>query len=231
MTGATTGRTQAGSQTLARGLHALLAVVESNGGMTVQELAGELDVHRSIAYRILQTLVNFGFVTQGDDGAYHPGALLATLADTYLPALRAAALPVMREAADELGCTISLFVAEGREAAAIALEEPTTTSHHIAFKVGMRTPIDRGAAGYALLSAGPPLDGEPEAVTLARERGYATSEGEILIGAYAIAAPVPDTYPQTCVNIITHRADQARTVEEHIVEVAQRVGRALPQIA
>ncbi|MFC5745844.1 IclR family transcriptional regulator [Actinomadura rugatobispora] len=222
-----TGRTQVGSQTLARGLRALLTVVESSGGMTVQELARELDVHRSIAYRLLQTLADFGFVAHGENGTYHPGARLATLADTYLPALREAAFPIMRETADDLGCTVALFVAEGDEAVAIVLVEPTTTSHHIAFKAGMRTPIDRGAAGYALLSAAPPREGEPAPVARTRERGYATSEGEILVGAYAIAASIPDTVPRTCLNLITHREDQAKAAEKHIVQAAQRVGRAL----
>ncbi len=227
MTGTATGRTQVGSQTLARGLRALLMVVESSGGVTVQELARELGVHRSIAYRTLQTLADFGFVVHGENGAYHPGARLATLADTYLPALREAALPIMRETADQIGCTVSLFVAEGNEAVAIVLVEPTTTSHHIAFKAGMRTPIDRGAAGYAILSVNPPAEGEPEAIARARERGYAVSEGEILVGAYAIAAPIPGTHPRACLNLITHRADQAKVAEEHIVQAAQRVSRAL----
>src|SRR5688572_14788960 len=95
--------TQVGSQTLARGLRALLAVVESPDGVTVQKLAGDLGVHRSIAYRLLQTLADFGFVTHSADGSYRPGPRLATLADAYLPTLRQLALPVMRRVADQLG--------------------------------------------------------------------------------------------------------------------------------
>ncbi|GAA3204376.1 IclR family transcriptional regulator [Actinocorallia longicatena] len=227
MAGSATGRAQTGSQTLARGLHALMAVVESGRGMTVQDLARELDVHRSIAYRILQTLADFGLVAHGSDGAYHPGARLATLAGAYLPTLREAALPILRETADELGCTVALFVAEGREAVAIELVEPTTATHHIAFRSGMRTPLDRGAAGYALMSAGGPAADEPAQVTLARERGYATSLGEVLVGAYAVAAPVPHTHPRACVNIITHREDQAAVAEAQVVKAAQRIGQAL----
>jgi DNA-binding IclR family transcriptional regulator len=121
-------RTPAGSQTLARGLRALLTVVESGDGMTVQELAGELGVHRTIAYRLLQTLASFGFVTVGRDGAYRGGFRLATLANAYLPALRETALPVMREMANDIGCTVSLFVAERGEAVAVALVEPAAVN-------------------------------------------------------------------------------------------------------
>src|SRR5262249_39627282 len=145
---------QAGSQTLARGLTALMTIVESPDGMSGQDLADRLAVHRTIAYRLLQTLTSFGLVAHGPDGLDPPGARLAMLADSYLPGLREASLPIMKEVADELGCTVSLFVAARSEAVSIALVEPTTVSWHLRFKVGMRTPIDRGAAGYALLAAG-----------------------------------------------------------------------------
>lgn len=221
-----TGRTQVGSQTLARGIRALLAVAESPDGMTSQQLASHLGVHRSIAYRLLQTLANFQLVTQSDN-LYRAGPRLATLADAYLPTLRELALPVMREVADQIGCTVSLFVANGAEAMSIALVEPTTVAHHVAFKAGMRTPINRGAAGYALLAAGPPSPGEPAEATLARERGYATSTGEVEPGAYGVAASIPRAKPCACLNIITYRADQAKAAEGHIVEAAKRVGDAL----
>ncbi|MCC5577488.1 helix-turn-helix domain-containing protein [Microtetraspora sp. AC03309] len=225
----TTGRSQVGSQTLARGLRALLLVVDAPNGMTSQQLAAELDVHRSIAYRLLQTLAEFGFVSQSADGSYRAGSRLATLADAYLPTLRELAIPAMREVADRLGCTVSLFVAEGAEAVSIELVEPTTASHHIAFKAGMRTPINRGAAGYALLAAGPEAAEEPAEVTQARERGYATSSGEIEFGAYGVAAPIPNSHPRACLNLITHREDQARAAEAFVLKAAQQVGAALTE--
>lgn len=220
-------RTPVGSQTLARGIRALLAIVDSRDGMTAQELAAELDVHRTIAYRVLQTWSSFGFVTQGS-GVYRAGPRLATLADAYLPAFREVALPAMRDLADQTCCTVSLFVAERNEAVSITLVEPTTTSHfHLRFKAGMRTPLDRGAAGYALLAADPPIDGEPEGVTRARQQGFATSHGEIEGGAYGVAAHIPDSHPAACVNLITYNEDLARNAETHIVKAARTVGEAL----
>ncbi|MFT4010525.1 MAG: helix-turn-helix domain-containing protein [Nocardioidaceae bacterium] len=218
---------QAGSQTLARGLRALIAVVDSADGMTVQGMANELGVHRTIAYRLLQTLASFGFVTQGSDGVYRPGARLAALADTYLPALREAAFPSMRKVADEVGCTVSLYVAEPDAAVSIALVEPTPETFHVRFPVGMRTPIDRGAAAYALLAAGPALPGEPDAVAKARSRGYATSHGEIIEGAYAVAAPIIGASPRSCLNLITYREDQAKSAEKHILHAAEMISKAL----
>lgn len=227
MTEPATGQLPAGTQTLARGLQALLAVVESSDGLSVQKLAGELEVHRTIAYRLLQTLAAFRFIRQGNDGIYRPGARLATLADAYLPTLREAALPAMREVAEEIGCTVSLFVDEGDEAVSVALVEPVTASHHLRFKAGMRTPMNRGAAGYALLAAGPPMPGEPAKVTRARKLGYATSHGEVEIDAYAVAAAIPDSHPAACLNLITYREAQAKTAEKKILHAAEKVGRAL----
>jgi DNA-binding IclR family transcriptional regulator len=88
----------------------------------------------------------------------------------------------MRELADRLQTTVSLFVEQGGTALAIAMVEPATATHHLAFRPGMRTPLTRGAAGYAILAACPAAAGEPAPATLARERGYATSHAEIEAG-------------------------------------------------
>ena len=190
---------QSGTQTLARGLNALLAVVESSTGLTVQELARVLDVHRSIAYRILQTLADYGFVHAGRDGRYHAGARLAALSHSYLPGLRASAQPVMQELADRMGASVALFVNEGEAAVAIQMAVPMTVGHHIAFRQGERAPLDRGAAAYALRAAlPPPAPGDPEPVLRVRELGYAYSHDEVEAGAHAIAAPIRGVHPHAC---------------------------------
>lgn len=218
-----------GNQTLARGLRVLLAICDSKEGLTVQQVSELLGVHRSISYRLLQTLVDFGLVTRSREGSYIPGARLATLADAYLPALRDVTMPVMRSLADRLQSTVSLFVEQGNEAVAISMVEPTTATHHLAFRPGMRTPLNRGAAGYALLAAGPPLPGEPEAVKIARELGYARSHAEIEAGQYAVAAWIPMNGMGTraCLNLITYREEIARNAGPDMRRAADQVGRQL----
>lgn len=218
---------QGGSQTLARGLSALLAIVEAPEGLTVNELAKLLEVHRSIAYRLVQTLMDFGLVTQSSDKSYRPGSGLAALADSYLPTLRGTAQPFMRELADEVGCTVSLFVADGDGAVAVATSEPTTVAHHIRFRPGMRTPIDRGAAGYALLATFPPSEDDPEAVVRAREDGYAVSHGEIETGAHAVAAGFHLPGLRGCVSVLTYREEQAWAARDQIRVCAARIETAL----
>jgi DNA-binding IclR family transcriptional regulator len=220
-----------GNQTLARGLRVLLAVADSKDGLSVQQVSEMLGVHRSIAYRLLQTLADFGLAARRGDGAYIPGARLATLAEAYLPRLREVSGPVMRELANRLQTTVSLFVEQGDTALAISMVEPTTAPHHLAFRPGMRTPLTRGAAGYAILAAGPAAAGEPAQVTLARERGYATSHAEIEAGQYAVAAWIPmgGTPARACLNLITYREDIADGAGPQMRRAADQVGRLLDE--
>lgn len=224
-------RVRDGNQTFARGLQALLAIADSKDGLTVQQVSELLGVHRSIAYRLVQTLTDFDLATRRGDGAYIPGARLATLADAYHPRLRDAAGPVMHALANRLEATVSLFVEQGGTALAIAMVEPTNAAHHLAFRPGMRTPLTRGAAGYAILAAGPPAAGEPDEVAHAREHGYATSHAEVEAGQHAVAAwiPMSGSGTRACLNLITYRADVVDSAGPEMRQAADQVGRLLSE--
>ena len=159
MTGSGTG-----SQTLARGLTALQLVAASPTGLTVQELADQVGVHRTIAYRLLSTLAQFRLVAKGEDGRYRPAAGLAVLGASFDHNVRQLSLPTLRALADELGTTVSLLVAEGDQQVAIAVIVPTQVAYQLAFHEGSRYPLDRGAAGIALLASMPPRPGERDLV-------------------------------------------------------------------
>jgi DNA-binding IclR family transcriptional regulator len=218
-----------GNQTFARGLRVLLAIADSDRGLTVQNVAELVGVHRSVAYRLLQTLADFGLAARSRDGLYIPGTRLATLAEAYLPSLRDVSGPVMRSLADRFQSTMSLFVEQGDEAVAIAMVEPTTAWHHIAFRPGMRTPLSRGAAAYAILAAGPVTPGEPAEVGAARKRGYATSHSEVEAGAFGVAAAIPmgELPARACLNLITSSADTAGVAGPAVRRAADEVGRLL----
>ncbi|MCL2585534.1 MAG: helix-turn-helix domain-containing protein [Streptosporangiales bacterium] len=219
------GGRQAGAQTLARGLRALLLVVEAGEPMTAAQVAEALGTHRTIAYRLLQTLTEFRMLHQGADGRYSAGAGLASLNAGYQAHLRETALPVMRDAADDLTATVALIAAEGAEAVSVAIATPVSATYHLAFRQGSRHPIDRGSAGYALLSLDPPSADEPEAVTIARERGYASSKDEVEAGAYGIAVPlrVPGMTVRACLNLITFREEAATAAVDRMMLAAGRL--------
>jgi DNA-binding IclR family transcriptional regulator len=215
-----------GSQTLARGLTALQAVAATPGGMTVQQVAEHIGVHRTIAYRLLSTLAQFRFVAKAEDGRYRPASGLAVLGASFDNGLRQTCLPRLRALADELGTTVSLLIAEGDQQVAIAVIVPARVSYQLSFHEGSRYPLDRGAAGIALLASMPPRPDERDLVTLTREQGWVITHGEIEPNTYGLAVPVPrlPPSPPTCISLISHREDVVHSGKEAVIRAAAELG-------
>ncbi|WP_432013606.1 IclR family transcriptional regulator [Streptomyces cucumeris] len=204
------GRSPAiGSQTLARGLTALELVASAPGGLTAQEVADQVRVHRTVAYRLLSTLTQFRLLARGADGRYRSAAGLAVLGASFDRNLRETSLPTLRVLADELGVTVSLLVAEGDEQVSVAVIVPADASYQLSFREGSRYPLDRGAAGVALLASRPPVRGERALVEETRRQGWVITHGEIEPSTYGLAVPVTraESAPATCINVISHRED------------------------
>ena len=58
------------SQTLSRGIRILEVLADARESLTIDQVARRLDVHRSVAYRLLRTLEDHGLVAR--DGAHDP---------------------------------------------------------------------------------------------------------------------------------------------------------------
>jgi DNA-binding IclR family transcriptional regulator len=227
--GAATERLAAGSQTLARGLTALQAVASSPSGMTAQQVADHVGVHRTIAYRLLSTLTQNRFLVKGDDGRYRPAAMLAVLGASFDNNLRQLSVPTLRTLADDLGATVSLLVAEGDQQVAIAVIVPTLVFYQLSFHEGSRHPLERGAAGIALLACMPPRPDERDLVPLTREQGWVITHGEVEPDTYGLAVPVKrrPPSPPTCINLISHREDVLIGGRDAVIKAAQELSRIL----
>src|SRR5690625_1365004 len=177
--------TAPGSQTLARGLTALQAVAAEPGGLTVQQIADRIGVHRTIAYRLLNTLMSFRLVAKGEDGRYRSAAELAVLGASFDNNVRQLSLPTLRTLADELGTTVSLLVAEGDEQVAVAVIVPTQVGYQLAFHEGSRHPLSLGAAGIALLAAMPRRPGERDIVPQTDRKSTRLNSSHVAI-SYAV---------------------------------------------
>ncbi|OBI32991.1 IclR family transcriptional regulator [Mycobacterium sp. E1386] len=218
-----------GSQTLARGLTALQMVADSPSGLTVQQLAEQVGVHRTIAYRLLSTLAEFRLVAKGEDGRYRPASGLAVLGASFDRNVRQVSLPILRALADELGTTVSLLIAEGDQQVAIAVIVPSHVAYQLSFHEGSRYPLERGAAGIALLASMPPRPGERDLVTRARESGWVSTYGEIEPNTYGLAVAVrrhPPS-PPTCINLISHREDVVMRGKDAVVKAAKQLSELL----
>lgn len=167
------------SQTLDRGIRVLMTLAGAPEGLTVTALAEALGINRTVVYRLVSTLEQHTLVRKDVHGRLHVGLGVLHLAAAVQPVVRDVAIPVLRQLAEQSGCTAHLTVAEGDEALALAVIEPSWTDYHVSYRVGARHPLGRGAAGKAILM----LRGEPGP-------SYVATQGELEPGARGLAAPV-----------------------------------------
>jgi DNA-binding transcriptional ArsR family regulator len=172
------------SQTLDRGLRVLELLAAHPRGMSITELAAALEVNRTVVYRLVATLEQHALSRRDDSGRVELGLAVLNLSRAVQPMLRDLAAPTLRRLAEELGATAHLTVADGGEALAIAVVEPTWTDYHVGYRVGARHPLDVGAAGKAILLGRAMAAGANEGAELV------ATEGELQAGAIGLAAPI-----------------------------------------
>ncbi|MEV8096839.1 helix-turn-helix domain-containing protein [Kitasatospora sp. NPDC085879] len=182
------------SQTLDRGVRVLKLLADSERGLTVTELAARLAVNRTVVYRLLATLEQHGLVRRDIGGRARVGLGVLRLAHRVHPLLREAALPALRSLAEDLGATAHLTLVDGNEALAVAVVEPSWTDFHVAYRTGLRHPLDESAAGRAILEArGFPSQRRPEqgfVITRAEEQSGASGAAAALVGLSGIEGSV-----------------------------------------
>jgi DNA-binding IclR family transcriptional regulator len=205
------------SQTLDRGLRVLEVLAESPGGLTVTALAARVGVNRTVVYRLVATLEQHKLARRDAAGLVHVGLGMLSLARGLQPVLREIAAPVLRSLAEELGMTAHLTVADGGEALAIAVVEPSWTDFHVGYRVGSRHPLGQGAAGRAILRGR-----EPGA------DGFVETSGELQAGARGVAAPLRGLDGlEASVGIVTLGDLDAQVVGPKVVAAAAEVAQRL----
>ncbi|WP_435198531.1 helix-turn-helix domain-containing protein [Janibacter sp. GS2] len=196
-----------GSQTLDRGLRILeeLAREDGSDGMTISAIAASVGTGRAVVYRLVATLEEHQLVTR-QGGRIRLGLGMHRLAGAVVPALRERARPVLAALADTAAATAHLSVAEGDEAVAIVVVEPSGTDFHVGYRTGSRHPLERGAAGRAILMA---RQGGPVAVS---------SAGELQSGAHGLALAVPKgaTPFEASVGVVSLRPLDEQVVGPHL---------------
>jgi DNA-binding IclR family transcriptional regulator len=218
------------AQTLDRGLRVLTVLASTPGGLTVTEISARLDINRTVVYRLVSTLEQHALTRRDSRGRVHIGLGVLHLASGVQPVLRDLAIPILRALAEEVGCTAHLTVADGEEAMALAVVEPSWTDFHVAYRVGSRHPLRRGAAGKAiLLGRDQPAAGTTDVADGGNPRpSYAVTSGELQTGASGVAAPVHGVEGlDASVGIVTLGELDVDELGPKVAAAADEVARAL----
>ncbi len=219
----------------------VLEILARRGEAGVSEVASEIDVHKSTAFRLLGALEGRGLVEQSADrGKYRLGFGLIPLAGAVSDRLDVTqqGRVVLHRLAAEMGETINLAVLQEHWAVNVdQARGPSTVATHN--WIGRLTPLHCTSSGKVLLAHVPEdrraallaasgmerftantvtvagdLDAELARV---REDGYAVAAEEYETGLNALATPVVDragaVIAALSVSGPTYRLDEPRIVE------------------
>jgi DNA-binding IclR family transcriptional regulator len=94
-------------QSAARAVGILMAVAQSESGLTTREISEQLGIGRQATYHLLHTLVGAGMLVRGERGRYMLGLRIGTLAEGFARQLAPSEhlAPIIRELAKETGET------------------------------------------------------------------------------------------------------------------------------
>jgi len=191
----------------------VLEILATHGEAGVTEVAAELGVHKSTAFRLVAALENRGFVEQlADRGKYRLGFGLVRLAGAAAAQLDIAreGQPICDALAADLEETVNIAILDGDRAVNVSQARgPGALSIHN--WVGQGTPLHATSSGKVLLAHAPDavrkdaLSRElprftaatitdPEALRQhlhrVAEQGWASTVEEYEVGLNAVAAPV-----------------------------------------
>jgi IclR family transcriptional regulator, acetate operon repressor len=229
----------------------LALLLQQEGPMRGSDLAERLDVARSTAHRLLAMLVYRGFAHQNDDKRYAAGPAMRAVhfpaAD--ITALRASAMPHLRDLRDRTDETVNLQVLSGTQTRFVV----TLESRQL-LKVGDREgrllPAWQVSGGKILLAALDPdevelrLRGDEDfpsealpalrrSLAATRRQGFAinneaTERGVIAI-AHAVHGRDGDVVAAISLALPTsrHRRDSVLTIKSELRRAAHEINRAL----
>jgi DNA-binding IclR family transcriptional regulator len=200
---------------LERGLRVLLQFSAGEPVLSATELARRLDVPRTTAFRLLQTLEQHGFLERANGVHFRLGRAALVLGFQFLDSqpLTRVGMPILERLRDTLGLDTYLSI---RDQTDIVLAATAQVRHDILGLAGMhpgvRLPAHATASGLVLLSEltrdelialyrraslkqthrqRPPLvESLCRRVRVCHARGYATCSVTFGRGVFAIAAPV-----------------------------------------
>ncbi|MFI2437526.1 IclR family transcriptional regulator [Streptomyces sp. NPDC018693] len=251
--GETSSSQAGGVQSVDRAI-SVLEILAQRGEAGVSEVAGEIDVHKSTAFRLLGALESRGLVEQaGERGKYRLGFGIVRLAGAVTGRIDITqqGRPVCERLAEEIGETVNIAVLQ--EHYAVNLYQVRGPGAVTAQNwVGQLTPLHATSSGKILLAHLPVKERSallaqgglekvaPRTITAktkleknlaeARERGYAWALEELEVGLHAMAAPVRNREGDV-VAAVSASGPSYRLTEERLHELAPLLVKGAAEIS
>lgn len=197
-------------QSLARGLRILEILAESSNGVSVTDLAAQLDLDKGSASRLVSTLANYAYAEKDAiSRRYFLGPQVVSLSRSLLSRLplREVAKPFLRELMEKTGeCAHVGILAQGRVLYIDQVESPA--SLRVNAEVGSLSPLHCTALGKVFLAFDRGLlpqkldrftdntlvsvESLRRNLEKVRQQGYAVDDEEFDPGVRCVAAPIFD---------------------------------------
>jgi len=245
------------TQSLANGLRILLTFDSSSPLLTVHEITEQLGYSQATAYRLVRTLVEFGFLRQVTGGPQYALGLetvrLGLIGQETLN-LSEIALPFMKELSSRTCEAVLLTVVDGTQGMCLAKIE-TEGPIRLSLKPGTSLPLHSGASTKVLMAYLGEEDWDriikkeglkrftPNTITQVeklkvhlkeiRRKGYAVSDQEVDSGVRAVGAPIFDGSGKLVAGLSVagpiHRISKKRflSLSQLVVQYAQKISNAL----
>ena len=235
---------------LERGLRLLQLFRPGRAEIGAPEIARELELPRSTAFRLLQTLEALEFVERSANGAWRLGPAVLRLGFEFVASQDVGEYgrEVLEKLCDDAGASSQLAIRDGREIVVVLKKNPTTTFASNV-QVGTRMPAHGTVLGRVLLQdvalkklypdgklkqytpQTPRSVAELEKrIAQDRARGYALSESAYETGISAIAAPVRN-HEQRVVAALSVIVPQPRLEPKRRDELIQKAVAAAAELS
>jgi len=198
-----------------RAVQRIFAIFESftrdKSSLALQEIADSIELPKSTAFRIVQSLEQAGYLVRLEDQKYCLSFRFTRLAGVVKSTLgiREIARPIMAGLAEKTKETISIHTVSGRNRICIDAIATAPSPLRNVVQPGEQVPLGLGSASKVLMAFMPKSQVAPIVsaiarrtkrtqaellveITRARERGYSVSHGERLLGVSAVSTPIKD---------------------------------------
>ncbi len=241
----TESQAQSGVQSIERALDIIEAVAAEESGLNLTEISKRTQLHKSTAYRIIETLTGRGYLAKTQEGNYRIGLKLIEAVSYYINSLelQTEARPYVAKLSARFGLTSHLGVLDG-EYVVYVEKMDVFSSVRMYSQIGLRMHAYCSSLGKCLLAGCSKqelsdamkdcsfirftpntianMDELKAELAKVRKQGWAMDDEEYEIGNRCIAAPIYD-YCGDIVAAISVSGSTHLIPNERIEEIAEVV--------